>query len=181
MAQGARLGPDSALVFSLTGLVLAVPAALLPFVSAGKLGAERISLLFTGVESLWDGGMRLLAVLVFLCGGLLPLALLATLAVLHAPARLGWPTAGFRFLYRAARLLEHWAIPEVQVLAVLVALIKLGSVVNVTIGPGFWFYCAMALSLLMAQNSFAFDASVPNPAARGATATVIPGASTATL
>ena len=157
LAQGSRLGQDAALVFSITGLIFALPATLLTFVSAGKLGAERVSLLFTGVRSLWDGGMRSLAILVFLCGGLIPFALLSTLAVIHAPSRLGWPRASFGRLFRIARALEHWAIPEVQVLAVLVAFTKLGSVVDVSIGPGFWCYCAMALSLLIAQHSFDFD------------------------
>jgi paraquat-inducible protein A len=163
LAQGTRLGPDTALVFSITGLIFALPAALLPFVSAGKLGDERISLLFTGVWSLWDGGMGPLAFLVFLCGGLLPFALLATLAVLHASSRLGWQNDDLRFLFRVARVLQHWAIPEVQVLAILVALMKLGSLVEVTIGPGFWCYCAMALSLLIAQHSFDFDSAVTTP------------------
>ena len=167
LAQGMRSGPDSALVFSVTGLILAVPAILLPFVSAGKLGDERVSLLFTGVRRLWDGGMRSLAILVFVCGGLLPLVLLATLAILHLPARLGWSPAGFGILFRTARLLEHWAIPEVQVLAVLVALMKLGSVVTVTIGPGFWCYCGMAFFLLIAERTFDFDRTIPLPGSRG--------------
>lgn len=157
LARGSRLGPDAALVFSVTGLVLAVPASLLTFVKAGKLGAERLCTLFTGVGTLWDEGMRSLALLVLLCGALVPFALLAALAAVHAPARLGWPRAGPEPLSRIAQGLGHWAIPEVQVLAVLVALMKLGSVVNVTVGPGFWCYCAMALSLLVAQRAFEFD------------------------
>lgn len=163
LARGARWGLDTALVFSITGLALAIPAALLPFVSAGKLGTERISLLFTGVRSLWDGGMRSLAILVILCGGILPLALLAALAVLHAPSRMGWQKVDFRLLRRAARVLEHWAIPEVQVLAVLVALMKLGSLVDTTVGAGFWCYCAMALSLLIAQHYSASDSTASLP------------------
>jgi paraquat-inducible protein A len=170
LAKGIRLGSDMALVFSITGLILALPAALLPFISAGKLGDERISFLFTGVGSLWGGGMRSLAVLVFLCGGLLPLALLATLAVLHTPARLRWEKLDLRLLFRAAHALEHWAIPEVQVLAVLVAMTKLGSLVDVTIGPGFWCYCAMALSLLISQHSFDFDSTSPLSVAGGSVA-----------
>ncbi len=163
LARGAGVGPDLALVFSLTGLAFALPAALLPFVSAGKWGAERVSLLFTGVRSLWDGGMRSLAVLVILCGGILPLALLAALAVLHARSRMGWQKPDFRLLLQATRALGHWAIPEVQVLAVLVALMKLGSLVDVTIGTGFWCYCAMTLSLLIAQHSSAFDSTALLP------------------
>jgi len=174
LARGVRIVPDTAFVFSITGLVLFLPAALLPFVSAGKLGAERVSLLFTGVRSLWDGGMRPLAILVVLCGGILPLALLAALTVLHAPARVGWLKADFRFLRRAARILEHWAIPEVQVLAVLVALMKLESLVDAAVGTGFWCYCAMALSLLIAQHSSASDLKTSLPYAGESDAVVPP-------
>jgi paraquat-inducible protein A len=140
---------------------------MLPLVSAGKLGDERISLLFTGVWSLWNNGMYSLAILVFLCGGLLPFTLLATLTVLHASSRLGWQKTDFPHLFRVARILQHWAIPEVQVLAVLVALMKLGSIVEVTIGPGFWCYCAMAFSLLIAQHNFDFGSAATIPSTSG--------------
>lgn len=165
LAVGPRFGPDSTFVFSVTGLILSVPASLLPFVGAGKLGDERMSRLFTGVGALWDNGMRGVAVLVLLCGGLLPFALLATLAVLHLPERLGWRPGATGPLLRAARSMEHWSIPEVQVLAVLVALMKLGSIVEVRIGPAFWFYCAMAISLILAQQSFEFESPL-SPALR---------------
>jgi paraquat-inducible protein A len=170
LATGKRFGPDTALVFSVTGLILALPAAFLPFISAGKLGDERVSHLFTGVESFWGNEMQWVAVLIFLCGGLLPVALLAALAVLHAPAFFGWQPVAIRLLSRSAHLLEHWAFPEVQVLAVLVALMKLGSLVDVTIGPGFWFYSAMSLCLLVAQHSFDFEPLPPVQSTAGARA-----------
>lgn len=171
LAQGSRLSPDTGLVFSLTGLILAVPAALMPFVSAGKLGEARSTVLFTGAVSLWEGGMRALAVLVILCGGILPLCLLVSLAVLHAADRFHWTAVGIRPWYPAARFLEHWAIPEVQVLAVFVALMKLGSLVDVTIGPGFWCYCAMTVCLVIAQRSFDFEVTTLPPVPNGAPAT----------
>lgn len=176
LAQGTRLSPDTGLVFAITGLLLVVPAALLPFVQAGKLGEARNTVLFTSVTSLWEGGMRILALLVLLCGGILPGLLLAALAVLHAADRFNWSSKpSLRHLAQTARFLEHWSIPEVQVLAVFVALIKLGSLVDVTIGAGFWCYCGMALSLVVAQRSFDFEVTVlpapgaPGPVAAGAT------------
>jgi paraquat-inducible protein A len=159
MAKGGRFGTDAAFVFALTGLILAVPASLLPFISAGKLGNERMSHLLTGVGALWDNGMRMVALLVLLCGCLLPVAFLSIVAVLQVPARFGWRPRARGELTRAARTLEHLCIPEVQVLAVLVALMKLGSVVEVTVGPAFWFYCAMALALILAQQSFTLEPS----------------------
>jgi paraquat-inducible protein A len=167
LAKGQRGGTEAPLVFCVTGLVLALPACFLPFVGAGKLGAERVSTLFTGVGALWDNDMRALALLVLLCGGLLPIALLATLASLQMPDRFASHLANPGSLARIARTLELCAIPEVQVLAVLVALMKLGSVVNVTIGPGFWFYCAMSLCLILAQRGFNFRALGGGPAAAG--------------
>jgi paraquat-inducible protein A len=158
-----RTGPDTALVFSLTGLTLALPALLQPFVSAGIASNERVSILFTGTGSLWDRGMQPLAVLVLMCGWLLPCALLIILAVLHAPSCLGWKRIDYHLLERIFSILGHWAIPEVQVLAVLVALMKLSGVIAVTIGPGFWFYCAMALSLLIAQHSSEYRAPSRSP------------------
>lgn len=167
LEQGSRMGPHAALVFSVTGIALALPAALLPFVSAGKLGDERTSLLFTGAERLWHGGMECLSLLVILCGGLIPLALLATLSALRLPLLAGNGKRDPRLLLHLAHVMDHWAIPEVQVLAVLVALMKLGSVVDVSIGPGFWFYCAMALSLLLARRSFEFEPAPPRTASAG--------------
>ena len=157
LAKGKHIGGDAPLVYAVTGLLLAVPAYFLPVISAGKFGAERISLIFTGVGALWDNGMRALALLVFLCGGLIPVALLGALAAFQAPARFGGRLAGLPAVASFIRLLENWAIPEVQVLAILVALTKLGSVVDVHIGAGFWCYCGMAVSLLLAQRSFDFE------------------------
>ncbi|HWA08171.1 MAG TPA: paraquat-inducible protein A [Opitutaceae bacterium] len=154
LASRPRLGPDAPVAFALTGLLLAPPAMLLPFVSAAKLGHDRAALLFTGVEALWDQGMHLLAIWVCLCGGAVPAALLVTLAGLLLPPRLGRQPLRPRMLWQAAHAFGHWAMPEVQVLAVLVALMKLGKLVDVAIGPGFWCYVAMTLALLCAWHSF---------------------------
>jgi hypothetical protein len=47
-------------------------------------------------------------------------------------------------------------------------------VVDVRIGPGFWCYCGVALSLLIAERSFDFDSSAPAAPAGGSGAAAKP-------
>lgn len=154
LARGPRFGRDATLMFTVTGLILAVPALFLPFITAGKFGQERGGVLLTGVEGLWDHDMRLLAIWVLLCGAVVPILLLGVMAGVLLPVRMGWAQGPNEFLSRTAHALGYWAMPEVQVLAVLVALMKLGSLVNVTIGAGFWAYIGMSFSLLLAWRGF---------------------------
>lgn len=166
IARRSRLGPETALAFAVTGLILVLPAALLPFVTAGTLGHPRTFFLLTGVGGMWDHGMHVLAVLVCLCGGLVPLALLASLVhLLTRGRRRPFPPSR---IAAAAPTLARWAMPEVQVLAVLVAIVKLGSLIQIRIGPGFYCYVAMSVALLIAFRSFELDfgfSSRPAPAA----------------
>lgn len=155
LAKGRRFGQRGALAFTIAGAVLALPAMGLPFVTVDRLQSERVGFLFTGVEMLWSEGMRILSLAVLLCGILAPLLLLALLGFLHLPKRSFWPEKSRLMLLRVAETIEHWAMPEVHVLAVLVALTKLGTLVNVHVGPGFWCYGAMTVCLIIAWRNTA--------------------------
>lgn len=148
-----RFSKDSALAFTITALVLTIPAAELPLVTVRKFGAERASYLWTGIRGLWQSGMPLLSVWVALCGVVVPLMLLIALAVIVASPRFGERKIASRFWRRLADALEHWSMPEVQVLAVLVAFVKIGALVDVEPGAGLWFYAAMTGALLLAWRS----------------------------
>ncbi|MDO8540636.1 MAG: paraquat-inducible protein A [Opitutaceae bacterium] len=162
-----RFGPHAPLAFALTGIILAIPSVTLPLITVSKIGNIRMSLVYSGAGALWDHGMRILATWVFICGTLAPVLLFATLGALIAARRELDPAMSPRLL-RAAHALEYWAMPEVHVLAVLVALIKLGTLVNVFIGPGFWCYTAMSVVLALAWRSFEFESTEPAAGARRA-------------
>lgn len=148
------------LAWVLTGLILWVPANLVPIVAVAQFGSTRESLLFTGAISLWQHGMPAVAVLVTLAGIVAPLLLLLALAVLLAPIALGIPAPRLRPLARCVRTFELWSMPEVYLLGVLVAFIKLGTVVQAEPAAGLWCHAAMSVALLVAWRRFDFDAAM---------------------
>jgi paraquat-inducible protein A len=111
--------------------------------------------------------MDLLAIWVLVCSTLAPTALLGLLLAVVLPGTLQRKTKIGPNLIRAAHAVAYWAIPEVQVLAIIVALLRLGSVVDVRIGAGFWFYSGMSISLFVAWRSFVLrppqDSSAQTP------------------
>lgn len=144
---------ETALALTVTALVLAVPAMDLPLVVVRKFGAEHASYLWTGIRTLWKEGMPLLSVWVALCGIIVPLGLLASLSVAVVARRRAADRLTVRFWTRIAHALQHWSMPEVQVLAVLVAFVKIGALVQVDVGMGLWCYAAMSLAILLAWRS----------------------------
>lgn len=154
LARRGIFGRGAALAYTLTGLCLIVPAFTLPFATISKFGGAHASLLFTGIVALWQHGMIWLAVWAATCGIIAPAFLLGIVAALQVQARWGKNSTTSGPLARAARTIEYWSMPEVHILAVLVAFIRLGTLVNVTAGPGLWCYAGMALAALLAWQSF---------------------------
>jgi paraquat-inducible protein A len=157
LAERGFLGYSATLAFAVTGLVLFIPSLLLPFVTLMKLGKEQTVILSDGAEGLWTHGFGPLAGLVLFCGILAPLGLLTLLvAVLWTDTRVnpGEWNATFR---RWAHGVEHWAMPEVQILGVMVAFFKLDAVVEVSVRPGLWCYSVASLFTLLAWRRFSLQ------------------------
>ncbi len=158
---GARLETEprghrcTAVAFALAGLAFAAPAAWVPFITVEKLGNVRTGNFIDGVIQLNAHDMPFLAAWVLICGGIAPLLLLGSLLISRRhplPAK------------RLGDALVHWSMPEVYVLAVFVALTRLGSIVEVETNAGFWSYCAMSVALLLAWRAFRLQPP-PEPSA----------------
>lgn len=159
LARGRASNWIVTLAWVLTGLILWVPANFLPIVAVSQLGNAHESRLITGAVSLWHQGMPWVAGLVVLCGIAAPLLLLLALVFVLVPITLGRPSHRVRFLVRGIRVLELWSIPEVYLLAVLVAFIKLDVFVRAEPAPGLWCHAAMTLALVIAWRRFDIGAA----------------------
>jgi paraquat-inducible protein A len=114
-------------------------------------------------STVWDGVVTLMthnewavAVIVFLASMVIPLVKLAGLFALVVTARMGWSRhlRERTWLYKFIDAVGPWAMLDVFLLAVLVALVKLSGWAKVVPGPGLLAFSAMVVLTMLASAAF---------------------------
>jgi paraquat-inducible protein A len=134
---------DRPLAFALCGVVLFAIALNNPFLAMKSGGFVQETTLLTGIIELWKQRLYGLGTLVLLTCALIPLGQLTGLLYILAPLRLNAAASGSIPIFRIILHLNSWAMMEVFVIGILVALVKLGKMA--TIVPG---VAVIALGLL---------------------------------
>jgi paraquat-inducible protein A len=141
---------------TLAALVLYVPANLYPILRMYWSGAYSESTVWDGVVSLAHSNQWFVALIVFLASIAIPLFKLLALFYLVASAQLrsrSLPRLRTR-LWRLVDVVGPWAMLDVFLLAVLVALVKLGTLATVLPGPGLVAFCAVVVLTILASSTF---------------------------
>lgn len=152
------LGRTAAL--SLAGLILYIPANALPILSMNLHGARSENTVWQGCKALFDSGQWFAATVVFLASMVIPLLKLLGLFFLVSTARRGpWfgRLLGRRMQARVLRFIEvigPWAMLDVFLMAVLVALVKLEQLAAILPGPGLAAFTGVVVLTLLASASF---------------------------
>ena len=153
-------GPHGSLhltaAFALAALILYVPANLYPILRMHMYGAYSESTVWDGVVSLAQHDQWLVAVIVFMASLFIPVLKLLGLLYLVLSTWLGF---GGRMrertrIYRFIDVIGPWSMLDVFLLAVLVALVKLGSIATVMPGPGLVAFSLVVVLNMLATQSF---------------------------
>jgi paraquat-inducible protein A len=141
---------------TLAALVLYVPANLYPILRMYWSGAYSESTVWDGVVGLARSNQWFVATVVFLASIAIPLFKLVTLFYLVASAQLrSRALPGLRArLWRFVDVIGPWAMLDVFLLAVLVALVKLRTLATVLPGPGLTAFCAVVVLTILASSTF---------------------------
>lgn len=139
------------LALSLAALVLYIPANVFPILRMERYGLYTESTVLEGVAELARLGYWFIAAIVFLASIAVPLLKLAGLFFLSATT--GQRSRRWRrqrtALYRFIDVIGPWAMLDVFLLAVLVAVVRLGAIATVVPGPGLTaFACVVVLTML---------------------------------
>jgi paraquat-inducible protein A len=152
--EGARLARTAA--FALAALMFYWPANLYPILRLEWYGAHSESTAWDGAIALFRQGQPVIAIIVFLASIVTPFLKIVMLFYLVATVRLR-STAWRRqraWLFRFLEMIGPWAMLDVFVMSVLVALVKLGELATVLPGRGLFSFAAVAVLTIMASASF---------------------------
>ena len=140
--------------FALAGLLLYIPANIYPILRMEFYGAYSESTVWDGCVKLFQDGMWFVAVIVFLASIAIPLAKLLGLFFLVTTARsMRWQRARTR-IYKFIDIVGPWAMLDVFLLAVLVAIVKLEQLATVLPGPGIVAFTCVVVLTILASLSF---------------------------
>lgn len=145
-----------AAAFSLAALVFYVPANIYPILRMNFYGAYSESTVWDGCVNLARDGQWLVATVVFFASILIPLVKLTGMCYLVTMAKIG--SARRRrertWIHRIIDMIGPWAMLDVFLLAVLVALVKLEKLATVLPGPGLLAFTAVVVFTILASASF---------------------------
>lgn len=141
---------------SLAALVLYVPANVYPIMKMYLHGAYSESTVWDGIKILMEHQEWAVAIIVFLASMVIPLVKLAGLFSLVVTSGMGWGRRlrGRTHLYKFIDAIGPWAMLDVFLLAVLVALVKLQGWAEILPGTGLFAFTAMVVLTMLASAAF---------------------------
>lgn len=136
---------EKTLALSITGILLFFPSLLLPLLKFDAFGFSDSGSLLQSIVQLFAVKYYFVGVLVALFAAIFPLMILSLTFIislqLHKKISSRWTSCYFRFYLN----LNEWAMLEVYLLGILVAIIKMLPIANITYFPGFFCFIIMAI------------------------------------
>lgn len=147
-----RLQTTTALVIA--GLILYVPANVLPVMTLTVVGDVEALTVLGGVQELYDSGLWPIAGIVFLASIVVPfckLACLSWLLLMQGSTVAQRPRSVLR---RIVHTIGSWSMVDVFLLSILAAVGQLGALASVVAEPGALFFAAVLVCTLFASESY---------------------------
>lgn len=141
---------------TLTAYILYIPANLLPVMTVTMSGKGEPDTIMSGVKELALGGMWPLALLVFFASITVPVLklLVLTYLLISVQYRSHWRPRERTVLYRITESVGRWSMIDIFVIAILVALVKLGALATIMAGAGAVAFGGVVVITMFAAMSF---------------------------
>lgn len=140
-------------MLAVTGTILMVSAISFPFLTIETHGLRQQASVIDTILAYSDGLMVPLSLAMAALIVVLPVMRLLAILYTIAPMALGHsPARGAAQAFRLAEYLKPWAMAEVFLVGVAVALVKVGGLATLTIGPAFWAFVGLVIITVLKDN-----------------------------
>ncbi len=154
------------IIMALAALVSYIPTLFLPVLTLDMAGRLQASTLLDIVFTFYHDGNFIIGVLLFFTGILAPLLMLGMLLFMLIPLHFGKSLSGTHHVYHTYSILRHWAMAEVYMISILVAVIKLENIGILDIDAGFFIFIFFLICFYIAVLWFNPDDIWHNDALR---------------
>jgi paraquat-inducible protein A len=154
--EGPRGSLQLTAALALAALILYVPANIYPIMRMHFHGAYSENTVWDGVVALAEQNQWFVATVVFFASIVIPVMKLTGLLYLVVTIRfrIGRRLRDRTRIYRFIDVIGPWAMLDVFLLAVLVALVQMGTLATVLPGPGLVAFAAVVVLTMLATASF---------------------------
>jgi len=140
----------------ITAIILYIPANTLPIMTTNQFGNPIESTIIGGILLLMEQGSSGIALIIFIASVLVPIAKILMLLWLcflsTIGARFSQPTHAK--LHGVTEIIGRWSMLDVCVVAILVALVQLGGLIQVTPGPAGLAFAGVVIATMIAATTF---------------------------
>lgn len=147
-----RLSVDKWLALTVAAAIVFVMANVCPVIAISLKGLHSEVTLWQAAKALAQGAAAPIALPMALTVIVVPFLQIMCLLWVLSYARVGLRAPGFSRVMRLLSALRPWSMVEVCMLGILVAVIKLSSMVQVVPGPGIWAAAALMALITVIAN-----------------------------
>ncbi len=140
----------------IAGILLYVPANLLPVMHTSGVQGSQDSTILGGVVSFWQAGAWDIAVLIFIASVAIPATKFIALGLMLWTVRHGsvWGRVPRAKLYRVVDFIGYWSMLDVVVVAITSALLQFKAFGTAEPRLGIVFFCLVVVTTMLAAKSF---------------------------
>ncbi|MFM2318217.1 MAG: hypothetical protein RLZZ215_838 [Pseudomonadota bacterium] len=138
---------NTSLALIITGLILFIMTNAFPLIGLRAQGITQELSIWKATSAFWAQDYYWLSALLALNLIILPLFELLGLLWVLLTIRLAWQPAWAIQIFRWLSELKPWGMLEVFMLGLLVAVVKLGDIAVLVVGPAFWSFIFLVLTM----------------------------------
>ena len=140
----------------ISSLILLFPANLLPIMTVTYLGEKQPNTIMDGIEHFIQSGSYFIALLIFFASILVPVFKVMGIILIMISIQKKWKTRlrHKTLMFRFIKFIGRWSMLDIFVIAIMVALVNLGTLTAVVPAPAATYFATVVVLTILAANTF---------------------------